>query len=144
MRTPLVAGNWKMNGSGDSVAELLAGITDGVNGLEGVEVLVCPPFLYIPQAREAIAGSAVALGAQNLYAEAGGAYTGEISGSMLRDAGCSYVIVGHSERRALMGETDGGVAHKFMMAQENGLTPILCVGETLEERQNDSTLTVIG
>ena len=84
------------------------------------------------------------LGAQNVYPEAGGAYTGEIAGAMLSDAGCSYVIIGHSERRALMGETDGEIARKFMAAQENGLTPILCVGETLEERQSDSTLTVIG
>ena len=90
-----------------------------------------------------MAGTPVALGAQNLYAEAGGAFTGEISGPMLTDAGCSYVIVGHSERRALMGESNDAVASKFAAAQEHGLTPILCVGETLEERQADSTLAVI-
>ena len=86
----------------------------------------------------------MSLGAQDLYAEAGGAFTGEISGPMLLDAGCRYVIVGHSERRALMGDSDGVVARKFAAAQEHGLTPILCVGETLDERQSDSTLAVIG
>ena len=133
-----------MNGSRDSVAELLSGITGGTDGLDGVEVLVCPPYMYIPQAREAIGDGPVALGAQNVYPEAGGAYTGEIAAAMLADAGCTYVIIGHSERRALMGETDEEIARKFMVAQENGVIPILCVGETLEERQNDSTLTVIG
>lgn len=143
MRTPLVAGNWKMNGSRESVAALTADVAAGAAQLSDVEVLVCPPYVYIPQVAEAIGDAPVALGAQDVYLEADGAYTGEISGSMLVDCGCRYVIVGHSERRALLGETDGIVTRKFLAAQKNGLTPILCVGETLDERQNDSTLTVI-
>ena len=143
MRTPLVAGNWKMNGSRESVAALVQGITAGA-GLKGVEILVCPPFVYIPEVAAAIGDAAVALGGQNLYAEANGAFTGEISGAMLADVGCQYVIIGHSERRALMGESDGKIARKFLAAQENNLIPILCVGETLDERQADSTLNVIG
>jgi len=144
MRTPLVAGNWKMNGSHASVTELMQGITAGAGQLEGVELLVCPPYVYLPQVADAIGNSPVALGAQDVYTEAGGAYTGEISGAMLADIGCKYVIIGHSERRALLGETDGLIARKFMAAQENNLIPILCLGETLDERQSDSTLTVIG
>ena len=143
MRTPLVAGNWKMNGSRDSVAALIQGITAGA-GLKGAEMLVCPPYVYIPQVAEAIGDAAVALGGQDLYTEANGAFTGEISGAMLADVGCKYVIIGHSERRALMGESDGKIARKFLAAQENNLIPILCVGETLDERQADSTLNVIG
>jgi triosephosphate isomerase len=107
-------------------------------------VLVCPPYVYIPQVAAAIGDAPVQLGGQNLYSEAGGAFTGEVAGAMLADSGCGYVIIGHSERRALMGETDGEVARKFLLAQENNLTPILCVGETLDERQSDSTLNVIG
>lgn len=143
MRTPLVAGNWKMNGSRESVAGLMQGITAGA-GLEGMEMLVCPPFVYIPQVAVAIGEAPVALGGQDLYTEANGAFTGEISGSMLADVGCQYVIIGHSERRALLGESDGKIARKFLAAQENNLIPILCLGETLDERQADSTLQVIG
>ncbi len=143
MRTPLVAGNWKMNGSRESVAGLMQGITAGA-GLEGMEMLVCPPFVYIPQVAAAIGEAPVALGGQDLYTEANGAFTGEISGAMLADVGCQYVIIGHSERRALLGESDGKIARKFLAAQENNLIPILCLGETLDERQADSTLQVIG
>lgn len=143
MRTPLVAGNWKMNGSRASVAELMQGITAGA-APEGVELLVCPPYPYLLQVADAIGEAPVALGAQDLYTEAGGAFTGEVSGAMLADVGCRYVIIGHSERRALLRETDGIIARKFMAAQENNLIPILCVGETLDERQADSTLAVIG
>jgi triosephosphate isomerase len=144
MRTPLVAGNWKMNGTQESVAELMSGLVAGVGALDGVEVLVCPPFIYIPAVLPDTTKSSLELGAQDVYPAAGGAYTGEISGSMLTDLGCTYVIVGHSERRALMGENDTIVARKFAAALEAGLKPILCVGETLDERQSDSTLTVIG
>ena len=146
MRTPLVAGNWKMNGSRESVAGLVRAIATGAGpeGLDGVELLVCPPYVYLPQVGDAIGAAAIALGAQDVYTEASGAYTGEISGAMLADLGCKYVIIGHSERRALLGETDGTIARKFMAAQENNLIPILCLGETLDERQSDSTLTVIG
>ncbi len=144
MRTPLVAGNWKMNGSRDSVAGLIQGVTAGVADLEGVEVLVCPPFVYLAQTAAAIGAADVALGAQDVYTEAAGAFTGEISGAMLADSGCRYVIIGHSERRALLGETDGIIADKFLSAKENNLIPILCVGEALDERQADATLNVIG
>jgi len=119
-------------------------VTAGAAGLSGVEVLVCPPYVYIPQTADAVGDGNVALGAQDVYMEQGGAYTGEVSGAMLADCGCEYVIIGHSERRALLGESDGTIARKFLAAQENGLKPILCVGETLDERQSDSTLTVIG
>ncbi|MDP6437766.1 MAG: triose-phosphate isomerase [Gammaproteobacteria bacterium] len=144
MRTPLVAGNWKMNGTQASVAELMQGITRGADNIDGAEVLVCPPFVFLSQVRAATEGTNIALGAQDLYTEEGGAFTGEIAGSMLADAGCVYVIVGHSERRALMGDSDSLVAAKFAAAQEAGLTPILCVGESLEERKADTTLAVIG
>ncbi len=133
-----------MNGSHESVAGLIKSVVADAATINGAEVLVCPPYVYIPQVAAAIGDAPVALGAQNLYTEDGGAYTGEISGAMLADSGCGYVIIGHSERRALMGETDGAVARKFLLAQENNLTPILCVGETLDERQSDSTLNVIG
>jgi triosephosphate isomerase len=144
MRTPLVAGNWKMNGTRDSVAELMQGITAGAAAISGAEILVCPPFVHLSQVKELIGSSPVALGAQDLYVEEGGAFTGEISGPMLQDSGCKYVLVGHSERRARMGEGNDIVARKFAAAQAVGLTPILCVGETLEERQAESTLNVIG
>jgi triosephosphate isomerase len=143
MRTPLVAGNWKMNGTTDSVAELTLGIVADAHTSDATEVLVCPPFVFLSQVRALLGSAPVALGAQDLYVEEGGAFTGEISGPILKDAGCAYVIVGHSERRALMGETNDSVARKFAAAQAAQLTPILCVGETLEERQADSTLAVI-
>jgi len=143
MRTPLVAGNWKMNGARASVAELTSGLVDGLGGISGVEILVCPPYIFIPQVQSLIDESSIELGAQDLNTEAGGAYTGEISGPMLVDAGCRYVLVGHSERRALMGESDSDVALKFAAALEHGLVPVLCVGETLEERQAGSTMAVI-
>lgn len=143
MRTPLVAGNWKMNGLRADAEALMQGIMAGVGSVDGCEVLVCPPFPYLDLVRKLAGAGPVAVGAQNLYTEAGGAYTGEVSGAMLADNGCTYVIIGHSERRALMGETDGTIGHKFRIAQENSLTPILCVGETLDERQAGSTLSVI-
>jgi triosephosphate isomerase len=144
MRTPLVAGNWKMNGTRSSVSELVAGICRGTSGVDGVEVLLCPSYVFLQQVQELTEGTSIELGAQNLSVETDGAFTGEISGSMLADAGCAYVIVGHSERRALYGESDTLVARKFAAAQAHGLKPILCVGETLDERQSDSTLAVIG
>ncbi len=132
-----------MNGTRDSVTELLHGIAAGADAVSGADILVCPPFVFLSQAQAFIGRSPIALGAQDLYVEKRGAYTGEISGPMLKDLGCGYVIVGHSERRALMGEGNDIVARKFAAAQEEGLTPILCVGETLEERQSDTTLNVI-
>jgi triosephosphate isomerase len=143
MRTPLVAGNWKMNGSHASVAELIEAVVLGANALADVEMLVCPGFVHLTQVGSALAKSDIMLGGQNLSAQSGGAFTGEVSGPMLADAGCSHVIVGHSERRALMSESNSVVAAKFAAAQEHGLIPILCVGESLEERQSDNTLAVI-
>ena len=143
MREFLVAGNWKMNGSNAANAELLSGIVAGVPDGDGFSMLVCPPFPYLAAAAEQLQGSAVKLGAQTVSEHESGAFTGEVAPAMLRDVGCEYVIVGHSERRALYGESSATVAAKFMAAQSAGLTPILCVGETLEERENGSTEAVV-
>ncbi len=142
-RRPFVAGNWKMNGSRAVSSALLAALRQGLSGNVKPEVAVCPPYLYIPLAAEALAGSSIAWGGQNLDAHAAGAYTGEVAGAMLKDFGCAYVIVGHSERRALYGESDALVAEKFVAAQTAGLIPILCVGETLAEREAGQTETVV-
>ncbi|MDZ7643764.1 MAG: triose-phosphate isomerase [Woeseiaceae bacterium] len=143
MRDFLVAGNWKMNGSRAANRGRLQEIRDGFRGPESVRLLVCPPFPYLPDAISALVGSAVAVGAQNVSQHENGAYTGEVAASMLQDIGCSHVIVGHSERRALMGESSDIVAAKFLAALSQGLQPILCVGETLEERESDRTEEVI-
>lgn len=143
MRQSLVAGNWKMNGSRDFAAELLEALTDGFDASGNTEVVVCPPFVYLADAQRLLRDSGIKLGAQSLCAEESGAFTGEVSANMLQDSGCEYVIVGHSERRALYAEDDALVARKFMAAFKSGLTPILCVGETLEERDNGSTGEVI-
>lgn len=143
MRQLLIAGNWKMHGTRESAARLISEILQKLELPSGREVAVCPPFVHLPEVAQLIKDSVVGLGAQNLCAEEAGAYTGEISAAMLQEFGCRYVIVGHSERRALYGESDALVARKFMAAQRAGLTPILCVGETLEERQRDQTRAVI-
>ena len=143
MRRPLVAGNWKMNGSRAESAVLLDGVKKGVSSASKAQVAVCPPYILIPLAAEKLAGSAVAWGGQNLSVHKSGAYTGEIAGPMLKDYGCTYVIVGHSERRSLYGETDALVAEKFSAAQVAGLIPILCVGETLREREANETEAVV-
>jgi triosephosphate isomerase len=143
-RKPLIAGNWKMNGSLRESRDLVAALRAGVTAAAPAGMLLCPPHVYLQAVAGWLDGSAVALGAQNLADRVGtGAYTGEVSGAMLRDVGCSYVIVGHSERRALYGETDAVVAAKFRAAQTAGLVPILCVGETLEEREAGTTRAVI-
>jgi len=143
MRGYLVAGNWKMNGSIAANEALVDGIISGAPATESVELLVCPPFPYLSTVAGQVNGSAVALGAQNVSQHESGAFTGEIAGSMLRECGCKYVIVGHSERRALMGETSDIVAAKFQAALDAGLQPILCVGETLEQREAGLTEAVI-
>ncbi len=142
MRQAMVAGNWKMNGSSASVKELITGIKAGIDQTSA-EVAVCPPFVYIPAVAEAITGSPIKLGAQNLCEHDSGAYTGEVAGPMLKDVGCEYVIVGHSERRSLYGETDEVTAIKYAAALKNGLKPIFCIGETLEERESGVTNDVI-
>ncbi len=143
MRQPLVAGNWKMNGSLAGVRELLAGIKAGIDAVKVAEVAVCPPAIYIPETREQLAGTAIAWGGQDLSVHDSGAYTGEIAGPMLRDFDCKYVIIGHSERRTYHGETDELVARKFEAARRNGLVPIFCIGETLEEREAGVTEEVV-
>lgn len=142
-RQPFVVGNWKMNGSRATSGALLAALARGVNKDSGTEVAVCPSFLYIPLAAEVLKDSPVTWGGQDLDAHAAGAYTGEVSGTMLKDFGCTYVIVGHSERRGLYGESDARVAEKFAAAQTVGLIPILCVGETLAEREAGQTEKVV-
>ncbi|MHB8534479.1 MAG: triose-phosphate isomerase [Sulfuricaulis sp.] len=142
-RRPLVAGNWKMNGSRAESATLLDGVKKGVSSAFRAEVAVCPPFILLPLAAEKLAGSGIAWGGQNLSVHSAGAYTGEVSGPMLKDYGCTYVIVGHSERRAFYSESDTLVAEKFAAAQNAGLIPILCVGETLQEREAGQTEAVV-
>ncbi len=141
-RQPLVAANWKMNGTRASVNALLHGFMQGLpeNGPEnGVEVLVCAPFIHLPLVTELLADSAIGVGAQTLSEYENGAYTGEISADMLRDYGCRYVIIGHSERRHIFGETNKTVARKFRHARENGLQVVLCLGERLQEREAEMT-----
>ncbi|MCG6975234.1 MAG: triose-phosphate isomerase [Acidiferrobacterales bacterium] len=142
MRQSLVAGNWKMNGNREDSSTLLEGILAGMADIKA-EVAVCPPAILVPLAVEKLAGSSVKVGGQNLDYHVSGAYTGEISGPMLKDAGCDYVIIGHSERREYYGDTDELVARKFEAAQEHGLVPILCVGESLEEREGGTTEAVV-
>ncbi len=143
MRGYLVAGNWKMNGSIAANEALVDGVVAGVPASESVELLVCPPFPYLAAVAGQVAGSAVTLGAQNVSQHESGAFTGETAASMLREMGCKYVIVGHSERRAMMGETSEIVAAKFQAALDSGLQPILCVGESLEQREAGQTEAVI-
>jgi len=143
MRRPLVAGNWKMNGSQSESAALLDSILQGLGTVKNAEMVVCPPAILIPLASEKLRGKNVAWGGQDLNINASGAYTGEISGPMLRDFACTYVIVGHSERRSYYGESDEIVADKFGAAIEHGLVPILCVGEVLEEREAGTTEAVV-
>lgn len=142
-RRPLVAGNWKLHGSQQSNDVLLQGIVAGLPGLTGAEIVVCPPFVYLAAAALAARGSVLRLGAQDVAAEESGAFTGEVSAAMLRDVGCEYVIVGHSERRALYGETDALAARKVAAAARAGLKPILCVGETLQERDANQAAAVV-
>ncbi|MCW8825111.1 MAG: triose-phosphate isomerase [Gammaproteobacteria bacterium] len=143
MRRPLVAGNWKMNGSKESIKALLDGIKQGIGDVNSAEVLVCAPSIYIDGVSSQLDGSPVVVGAQNMSEQTSGAFTGEISGSMLNDFGCQYVIIGHSERRAIYGEDDALVAKKFAAVRAAGMVPILCVGETLEERESGVTETVV-
>lgn len=143
MRQTLVAGNWKLNGSIESSGALLEAIKAGMDGVENAEVAVCPPYVYLPQVQAALAGTSIAMGAQDVCDQDKGAYTGEVSAPMLAEFGCRYVIVGHSERRSLYGDTDELVAGKFAAALRSGLTPVLCVGELLEERENGTTEDVV-
>ncbi len=141
MRPILIAGNWKMNGSLQSIIQLVEGIKAGNAG--SAQLAVCPPTVYLMKVGGMLEGSQIALGSQNVCDQASGAYTGEVSGEMLKEAGCRYAIVGHSERRSIYLETDELVAARFAMAVSSGLTPILCVGETLAERESGITEEVV-
>jgi triosephosphate isomerase (TIM) len=143
VRKPLIAGNWKMNMLRDSSIALIHQLLDKSKPSDKVEVAVCPPAVYLHDVGASLRGSHIALGAQNMYHTEEGAFTGEISGKMLKDLGCRYVILGHSERRQLMGETDAQVNQKVMAALKVGLVPIVCVGETLEQRESGQTTTVV-
>jgi len=142
-RTRLVAGNWKMHGGRETIRALLDEILAGT-GEAGAQCAVCPPFPYLAQVAERLRGTKVAWGAQNVSEHASGAYTGEVAASMLNEFGCRYVIVGHSERRQLYGESDAQVGAKYKAARAAGLTPIVCVGETLAEREAGRTEEVVG
>ena len=142
MRKTIVAGNWKMNASKDSVDNLIKDLLTGMDGITS-EVLVCAPFPYLAQVELLIQGSKVMLGAQNLNTNSSGAYTGEVSADMIKDFGARHVIVGHSERRSLYGETSAMVAEKTKAALNAGLTPLLCIGESIEQRDSGNTEAVI-
>ena len=142
MRKTIVAGNWKMNASKESVNSLINGILSGMNGVSS-DVIVCAPFPYFSQVESLINGSNLMLGAQNLNVNSGGAFTGEVSADMIMDFGAQHVIVGHSERRSLYGETSAVVAEKTKAAIDAGLIPLLCIGESLEERESGNTETVV-
>jgi len=143
-RQPLVAGNWKMNGSRESNKHLLDGIAAGMSEVNVAEVLVCTPFVYLADVQSQLEGSAIRYGAQDVAKEEGpGAFTGEVSSAMLLDVGCQYTIVGHSERRSYYGDSDDVVAQKYATARKAGLAPILCIGESLEEREQGITEAVV-
>ncbi|MGB8300655.1 MAG: triose-phosphate isomerase, partial [Azonexus sp.] len=142
MRKKLVAGNWKMHGSLQGNAALLDRLMAGAATLS-CEVAVCAPYPYLAQVQSTLAGTPIRWGAQSVSEHASGAFTGEVSASMLRDFGCHYVLVGHSERRQLFGESDAMVAAKFVAAQQAGLMPVLCLGETLSERESGQTMAVV-
>ncbi len=143
MRKSLVAGNWKMNCSAATCEELIAAIKSGFGSVCVDEVVLCPPFVYLAAVKELLKDSTIALGAQNVSQHVNGAHTGEISASMLLDVGCKFVIIGHSERRSLCGESDAAVAGKVIVASNAGMIPIFCVGELLAERQAGMTEEVI-
>lgn len=144
MRRPFIAGNWKMNLNRAAAVALAQAVAQKADACgDGVDLAVCPPFCYLEAVGRAIAGSKVALGAQNMYHQPEGAFTGEIAASMLCDLGCRYVILGHSERRHVLGETDAEINKKVHVALAAGLTPILCVGELLAEREGGKTAEVL-
>jgi triosephosphate isomerase len=142
MRKHIIAGNWKLNGNSQANAVLMDGIISGLGDISA-EVIVCPPSVYLNQITTIADGKSIKVGAQNINIHRSGAYTGEISGDMVRDVGCEYVILGHSERRSLYGESNEVVAEKIQTALNCDLTPIFCIGETLEERETDKTHEVL-
>jgi len=138
-RKPFIAGNWKMNTTAESAEALAEALARSIGSVGSVDLAVCPPFVYLAAVARALSGSRIALGAQDVFYEDNGAYTGEVSASMLTDVGCTLVIVGHSERRHVIGETDETVNRKLLKALAGNLAPILCIGELLSERQAGET-----
>ena len=143
MRKPFIAGNWKMNTNCQSATALAAGLVSELRGVNTVDIAVCPPFVYLHDVAKALTPSNIALGAQNVYFEQKGAFTGETSCEMLKDISCTYVIIGHSERRHKIGETDEIINKKVSFAVSSGLLPILCVGELLEQREAGKTESIV-
>jgi triosephosphate isomerase len=142
-RRKFIAGNWKMNTTRESAARLARTLVGSIGQLQDVDVALCPPFPYLLTVHEALAGSRIHLGAQNMYFEPNGAFTGETSAAMLSDCGCKYVILGHSERRHVLGEKDEAINRKVLVALGANLSPILCVGELLAEREGNKTFDVV-
>lgn len=143
MRTPLVMGNWKLNGTKESINTLIKGIEAAADAATNVEVAVCPPSIFIDYVASLTSDNSIEFGAQDISTEVSGAFTGETSTVMVKEFGAKYSLVGHSERRQYHNETDEVVAAKFVAIQANGLVPVLCIGETLEEREADVTSTVV-
>ena len=143
MRKPIIAGNWKMNKTNSEAIALAGDLKRHLSDCVGVDIVICPPFTALSEVAAVVDGSGIDLGAQNIYFVKEGAYTGEISPLMLKDIGCQFVIIGHSERRALFGETNEGVNQKLITALEYRFSPIVCVGETLQERQADQAFKII-
>ena len=143
MRKPFIAGNWKMNNDAQTSADLAAGLAKELKGITTVDIAVCPTFVYLQTVADALGDSNIKVGSQNVYFESNGAFTGEISTDMLKDVGCTYAIIGHSERRHVIGETDELINKKLLATIKSGLLPILCVGELLEEREQEKTAEVV-
>lgn len=143
MRKPFIAGNWKMNTDAKGAVDLAAAMVQQLKGIESVDIAICPPFVYLHDVAKVLTSGNIALGAQDVYFESNGAFTGEISCEMLKDVCCSYAIIGHSERRHVIGETDLIINRKVHAAIQAGLMPILCVGELLEQRESGKTNDVV-
>jgi triosephosphate isomerase len=143
MRKPMIAGNWKLHKTVAEALDLVAALKSGLAGMQDIDIVVAPPFTALDAVADALAGSNILLAAQNCYPAASGAFTGEVSPLLLRDVGCRHVIVGHSERRSLFGETNDFINSKVMAVLAEGLQPIFCVGETLEERNENRTLEIL-
>ena len=143
MRKPFLAGNWKMNTNGAGSLDLVSSLVKTLSDITTVDIAVCPPFVYLQSVAKALSSSNISLGAQNVYFEGDGAFTGEISCRILKDVCCTYVIIGHSERRHVMGETDELINKKINAAISGGLLPIFCVGELLEQREAGRTREVV-